>query len=88
MTGKKISAQAAIRNYCKGCIYDPADKGTWREQVEACTISHCELYEHRPVSLKTRKLQREQYLSTLSPEQLQRVEKRAEQARNRLNAHQ
>ena len=64
----KISAQKAIHNYCKGCIYDPLDKGTWRDQVERCTITHCELFEHRPRSTAYKREQRERYLQSLTPE--------------------
>lgn len=78
---KKVSAQKAIFNFCKGCIYDPKNGGSWREQVENCTVSKCELYEHRPRSSEYRKLQREIYLASLTPEQLQ-----AEQEKNKKSA--
>lgn len=45
------SFRAAIDAKCKECIYDPiAGKGTWRQQVEACTSRSCPLYPVRPVS--------------------------------------
>lgn len=45
------SRAKAIRDMCKQCIYDPvAGKGTWRQQVEACTSKDCPLYHFRPVS--------------------------------------
>lgn len=49
---KKRSMRAAINAYCKDCIYDPVFKGggTWREQVQACPVTKCALYEFRPVS--------------------------------------
>ena len=49
---KKRSMRAAINAYCKECTYDPVFRGggTWREQVGACTITKCPLYEFRPVS--------------------------------------
>lgn len=55
MTIRK-SPRQAIAAYCRGCIYDPLCKGegNWKDQVEACTITSCELYEHRPVSAKTK----------------------------------
>ena len=48
----KRSLRNAINSYCRDCIYDPLDKGAgaWREQVMACTVTHCALYEVRPVS--------------------------------------
>lgn len=47
---KKLGMRKAINDYCKGCIYDPLAGGTWRQQVEACTIPKCSLYPFRPVS--------------------------------------
>ena len=49
---KKRSMRAAINAYCKECTYDDAFKGggTWREQVEACTVTKCPLHEFRPKS--------------------------------------
>jgi hypothetical protein len=45
------SLRSAINAKCKECIYDPVGgKGTWRQQVEACTSRRCPLYEVRPVS--------------------------------------
>lgn len=43
------SLRKAINAMCKGCIYDPMDKGTWREQVQACTSEECPLWAHRPL---------------------------------------
>lgn len=46
-----MSLRAAINAKCKECIYDPiAGKGTWRQQVEACTAPACPLYPVRPTS--------------------------------------
>ena len=52
VTGKKRSRRQAIAEYCKECSYDPEDKGagTWRQQIEACVMSDCPLYEFRPLS--------------------------------------
>lgn len=46
------SRRDAIDKHCKSCIYDQQDstaKGTWRQQVRACTSTDCELWEHRPM---------------------------------------
>jgi hypothetical protein len=84
----KISAQKAIYNHCKGCIYDPKAGGTWVEQIEACTITQCELYEHRKLTAKTRRLQREKELALLTPAEREIIEKRAENSRqNMLDLH-
>jgi hypothetical protein len=46
-----MSLRAAINAKCKECIYDPiGGRGTWRQQVEACTCPTCPLYLVRPTS--------------------------------------
>lgn len=72
----KISAQKAIKNYCKGCIYDHKAGGTWVEQVEGCTVVNCELYNHRPITNKTRLFLREKEIALLPPREREIVEKR------------
>ena len=48
---KSPSLRKAINAHCKACIYDPnARTGTWRQQVEACTVKRCDLYPVRPVA--------------------------------------
>ena len=51
---KKMSKnlKKAIDNMCKDCAYDELDKGTWRQQVAACTIKRCPLHPVRPVDEK------------------------------------
>ena len=45
------SRRKAIDDMCRSCIYDPiGGRGTWRQQVEACTARRCPLYPVRPVS--------------------------------------
>lgn len=45
------SLRAAINQHCKSCIHDPkAGTGSWRQQVEACTVKKCALYPVRPMS--------------------------------------
>ena len=46
------SLRKAIDNMCKSCSYDKHDKGTWRQQIAACTISECPLHKVRPVTGK------------------------------------
>jgi len=43
--------RSAINSMCKDCIYDASGKGTWRQQVEACTSYNCPLYDVRPVPI-------------------------------------
>jgi hypothetical protein len=64
----KISPMKAISNHCRGCIYDPLDKGTCREQIENCKITQCELYDFRPRSKLARDIIRQDYLAMLTPE--------------------
>lgn len=49
MPVKKPGMRASINAHCKSCIYDKAEPGTWRQQVEACTVTSCALYPHRPL---------------------------------------
>lgn len=37
---------------CRDCVYDSEEPGTWVEQIEACQISDCPLWEIRKVSVK------------------------------------
>ena len=46
------SLRKSIDAYCKGCAYDSEDKGSWRQQVSACTMKDCELFDVRPVGSK------------------------------------
>ena len=45
---KTPSLRAAINENCKSCIYHESNGGTWRQQVEACTVTSCALYAVRP----------------------------------------
>ena len=70
----KTSALKAIRQNCKDCIYDSAEKGTWIEQVEACEITQCAFYEHRPLTGKTKRLNNEKNLALLTPSEREIVQ--------------
>lgn len=52
------SLKKCIAEKCKDCTYDAHAPGTWREQVEACTVRACPLWEVRPMSVATVNLQR------------------------------
>ena len=45
-----MGLRSAINNKCKDCVYDPAQPGTWRQQVQWCTVKTCPLYPVRPMS--------------------------------------
>jgi len=47
------SFKKCIEAKCKDCTYDPKAGGSWREQVEACTVRACPLWVVRPVSSAT-----------------------------------
>lgn len=51
-TNKKIGLRKAADNHCRSCIYDEAEPGTWRQQVELCTATDCDLYQLRPHPIK------------------------------------
>lgn len=49
-TSNRMSLRAAINAHCKDCCYDPSNGGTWREQVENCSVKNCSLYLVRPIT--------------------------------------
>ena len=42
------SYKTAVYLMCKSCIYDELDRGTWRQQVDACICYDCPLWSLRP----------------------------------------
>lgn len=48
---RKRGLRAAVNDYCRWCIYDPASGlGTWRQQTQGCTATDCPLWPVRPMS--------------------------------------
>ncbi len=47
-----MGLRKAINDKCKACTYDDLDVGTWRHQVEDCTVTMCPLHPVRPVRTK------------------------------------
>ena len=48
---KRKGLRKSINDKCKDCTYHPTNQGgSWRQQVEACTVTSCPLWEVRPVS--------------------------------------
>lgn len=47
------SLRAAIDAKCKDCVYDPLERGGWRQQVDACGCTSCPLYDVRTGSRST-----------------------------------
>lgn len=83
---KKTTVLQAVRKFCQDCIYDPgvSGRGTMHEQIEACTDIKCALYEHRPLTSKTKKADRQLEIEAMSPEELILHQERVEQARIRF----
>ena len=48
---KKTTKAQAINAMCKWCIYDPKEKGSWKQQVTICQDSKCPLHPHRPIAI-------------------------------------
>ncbi|AOY87830.1 hypothetical protein BKP64_06385 [Marinobacter salinus] len=49
---EKGGFRGPINAKCVECIYDPEAKGTWRQQVQACTSKGCPLFPVRPTPIK------------------------------------
>ena len=47
------SAKACIEAFCKDCIYDDTQPGSWRQQVEDCQMEDCALFPVRPMTIAT-----------------------------------
>lgn len=47
------SLKKCIEAHCKNCTYDKLVEGTWRAQVEACTVRSCALWPVRPLTMET-----------------------------------
>ncbi len=48
--GNPKSMRARIDAKCIECIFEPSAPGTWRMQVESCTVQSCPLWDMRPTS--------------------------------------
>lgn len=49
--------QEAINKNCRDCVYDETCNGSWREQIEGCEITTCALYDFRPKTIATERLE-------------------------------
>ena len=47
------SLKKKLENFCKGCTYDSSQPGSWRHQVEQCSVKSCEWWDVRPVTMET-----------------------------------
>ena len=80
----KLSRKKAMDKMCKDCTYDELDAGTWTQQVEACGIESCSMWEYRPLSGATKQRLKEERIAQMSEEDLAVYTARAELARERL----
>jgi hypothetical protein len=46
----KNGYKGKVQAKCFDCTYDPEGVGNWRQQVDACGVTTCALYEVRPRS--------------------------------------
>jgi hypothetical protein len=46
--GPRASLRSAVDAFCKACINDPYEEGSWKFQVRYCTGKDCPLYPVRP----------------------------------------
>ena len=58
------SLKKCIEQHCKNCTYDNHQPGTWREQIEDCTVKSCALWVVRPVTVATINLNRKHRVDT------------------------
>ena len=49
---QKKGLRGKVDAHCISCVYDEANKGTWRQQIEWCTVTTCPLYSVRKMTLK------------------------------------
>lgn len=49
--------QELINKKCMDCCFDPADSGTWREQVERNPCGNCPLAEVKPKTIATERME-------------------------------
>ena len=60
-----MGLRSSINAKCKQCIYDPSNGGTWRQQVDACTVVSCPLFDVRPQSYVPAKVKNVAHLADL-----------------------
>jgi hypothetical protein len=49
---KKAGLRGRVDAKCCECIYDNYSEGTWRKQVEDCSVKTCPLWKVRPQTIK------------------------------------
>jgi len=74
----------AIKAFCKECLYDEHDEGTYLKQITECTAPECPLYEYRPVDKVERDRRRAIKVAKMTPAELKKYKIKQETARVRL----
>ena len=46
------SLKKCIEDKCRDCSYDPQQPGSWRSQVQSCTVTSCALWTVRPITME------------------------------------
>jgi len=82
----KLTRQQAINEFCKSCIYDSKDSGTWRDQTSNCTMTECSLFEYRPLNSNLRTVQKQEKINAMTDKQRQAYELQCEKAKERLHS--
>ncbi len=52
MAGKP-SLKKCVEEHCKSCTYDQFAPGSWRAQVENCSVFTCKLWPVRPITMES-----------------------------------
>lgn len=47
-----MSLRKSINDKCRGCIYDPLERGTAAQQIACCIGTDCPLHPVRPITTK------------------------------------
>lgn len=82
---KPQTRKLAIDAKCRDCIADPANGGSWLQQVENCVSEEtCSLWEFRPVTSATLEVRKAEKIAKMSPDELERYRKKQEGARERF----
>ena len=52
------SYKSCVEKFCKECVYDPLEPGSWRKQVTECGHFNCPLWDVRPKTMARIELER------------------------------
>lgn len=81
---KKTNKTQAIKEKCEDCIYDPLAGGTNLMQIEKCSQPACPLYQHRPLTSATKKVNQQAAYELMTPEQKAKFDAKSKAAAERF----